>query len=876
MIPEDPKQDPKLDPELGRAAAEIREEAIDSAGVAAAAARVWARISQTDASGLVTHIRNCADFQALMSDYRAGRLPEARALLLQDHLRQCVACHKVFHSGKWDRPGGLSAEDAATLPPDAAGRLGMPRSRSARFPVPWAVAAGIAVIAGSAVWFLAGEFGGAAGRATVRAVSGQLYLVADQGIQPLAPGAELPDGVEVRTAKDTDATLQLRDGSLVEMRERSAVSTSHNREDVAIHLNRGSLIVQAAKRGRLGMRRSGHLYVATADCRAAVTGTVFSVSAGVKGSRVSVLEGEVRVTEGSTEKILRPGDQETTNSSLAPEPVTEDIAWSRDRDRHFALLRQAAEPRGGSLAQAQLPELRYSSALLDRLPASTVFFASIPNLSGYLDQAQAIFRQRMEENPQLRSWWRQNADAGGGPGFEQVLAKLRDASDYLGSEIAVVAVADASGRPRPPVFLAEQKREGFAEFLRSLGISLAVEVRSGAIVFGRNREVVEALTEALDSASAPFRLTPFYSHIAEAYREGVGLLLCADLTRIRNANSSAADGGSAQPGARYFIAEQTEVDHRAEMRAQIVFDGPRTGIAAWLAAPSPMGALDYISPSATLVAAFAVKSPASIVDEVLSLQQRSAAAAERTLSDARGELGFDVRGELASSLGGEFALALDGPAFPTPSWKLVAEVYDEKRFQDTLQGVVEGLNREAAKAGGKPLRSTRETVNGVVYYSIAAADPNPLLEAHYAFSSGYLIAGPTRALVARALEVKTAGVALARSSAFTALAPRDRYLNFSALIYQNLGSTLAPLVGLFGAMGQTDDGQRKAMASLGNMQPGFIAAYGEPDRIIVASSGGPLTAALSNLTRGNLLDMAGNVLPIGPLLGTQGHGAEYR
>jgi hypothetical protein len=288
-----------------------------------------------------------------------------------------------------------------------------------------------------------------------------------------------------------------------------------------------------------------------------------------------------------------------------------------------------------------------------------------------------------------------------------------------------------------------------------------------------------------------------------------------------------------------------------------------------------MGALDYISPNATLVAAFAVKSPASIVDEVLSLQQRSAAAAERTLSDARGEIGFDVRGELASSLGGEFALALDGPAFPTPSWKLVAEVYDEKRFQNTLQRVVEALNREAAKTGGKPLRFTRETLNGVVYYMIAAADPNPLLEAHYAFSSGYLIAGPTRAVVARALEVKTAGVALPRSTAFTALAPRDRYVNFSAMIYQNLGSTLAPLMGLFGAMGQTNDGQRQAMASLSNMQPGFIAAYGEPDRIIVATSGGAPSAALSNLTRGDLLDMAGNVLPIGPLLGTLGQRATY-
>ena len=36
-------------------------------------------------------------------------------------------------------------------------------------------------------------------------------------------------------------------------------------------------------------RTSGHLYVKTPDCRVAVTGTVFSVDSGMKGSRVAVL-----------------------------------------------------------------------------------------------------------------------------------------------------------------------------------------------------------------------------------------------------------------------------------------------------------------------------------------------------------------------------------------------------------------------------------------------------------------------------------------------------------------------------------------------------------------------------------------------------------
>ena len=117
--------------------------------------------------------------------------------------------------------------------------------------------------------------------------------------------------------------------------------------------------------------------------------------------------------------------------------MKDDIAWSRNRDK----LTQQLESLRSGLPQIQLPELRYSSKLLGRLPASTVFFASIPNLAGYLGQTQSVFNQKMAESPELRAWWGTHA-----ANVEPMLEKLRAASEYLGEEIVVTGFKGAAGK----------------------------------------------------------------------------------------------------------------------------------------------------------------------------------------------------------------------------------------------------------------------------------------------------------------------------------------------------------------------------------------------------------------------------------------------
>lgn len=818
-----------MGPELENAVQQIREEEIDNAVIEAAAARVWANL----AAQVHSPLRTCSDFQALIPDFKAGRLPESRALLVKDHLHECVACRRIYE-GK-----------VAAMPVrfDSAKRKSNPTVR-------WAIAAAVFAAAGLSVWIAYDQYGNQTGHAIVQAVNGTLYEILPAGMTVLAAGQELPDGVEIRTAKDSGAMIKLKDGSIVEMRERSGFSTSRTSTDTTIRLGRGSIIVQAAHRS------SGHLFVATADCRVAVTGTVFSVTNGVKGSRVSVVAGEVHVTqETSSEKVLHPGDQAVTSANLEPVSVKDDIAWSVNRDK---LVQQLENLRAG-LAQVQLPQLRYSSKLLNRLPANTALFASIPNLAAYLGETQVVFRQKMNESPELRAWW-----SGNGMNVEPILEKLRAGSEYLGDEIAIAVFTGADGRPGMPVFLAESKREGFADFLKQHHLPLTVEARKGMLAFGPQAESVAAMATAIDAPEGGFARNPFYTRINESYSRGAGILVAADLSVIA--------GKNALGGARYFIAEEKQVNGQMEARATLGFDGPRTGIASWLGAPASMGALDYVSPEATIVTAFVIKNPAAIVDEMVSFKQVTAIDAKKALADAQQATGVDLRNDLAAALGGEFSLSLDGSAIPVPSWKLVIEVYDPAKVQATLQKMMETYNRETVKAGNQPVRFSQETVEGRTYYALLGSG-GPLTEAHYTFADGYMLAAPNRALLQRALQIKTAGTSITRSAAFTALVPRDRYANFSAIIYQNLGTTLAPILGMFsGMIPQGTAGQANAISMLGNMKSTLIAAYGEPDRISIATSGNLMGVNPSMLLTGGLQ----GAIPFTQMMGTPGRAHAFK
>jgi len=136
-------------------------------------------------------------------------------------------------------------------------------------------------------------------------------------------------------ARSDAMNLLLEDGSRIEMSAHAGLSIDRTADGMRIVLSEGHLIVTAAK------QHGGHLYVETKDCEVSVVGTVFSVHAGPSGSRVSVVEGEVRVRQGEKVQTLLPGQQVSTDVVAAPVSVKADIAWSSQASELVALLQQS-------------------------------------------------------------------------------------------------------------------------------------------------------------------------------------------------------------------------------------------------------------------------------------------------------------------------------------------------------------------------------------------------------------------------------------------------------------------------------------------------------------------------------------------------------
>lgn len=831
-----------------RLLSEIRNENVDEKVVAQAGDRVWKSIAEAvPATRTSPHIlRSCDDFQSLIPAYVAKQLAPARALLFEDHVHACVACRHALES---TRDG--ERQQVWKFEPK--------RSRSLGWR--WAMAA----VAVSAVALVAFAFsngllpGQHPIRAEVQTVDGALYAVNGEDVHIIPAGYQIRNGDEIRTAKTSTAVVRLLDGSLVEMGPRADLSVSRQWRGTTLHLQGGQVIVQAAKQ-----RAGRHLYVATDDGLVSVKGTIFSVNRGVKGSRVAVVEGVVRVDFGDSSADLTAGEQATSSPSVSKVPVQNEIAWSRNSAKYLALLGDFAILQK-QMAAIPSPGLRYTSDLLPLVPDHTVVYAAIPNLANTIGEANRLFQDRLQQSAALRDWWKQQ-QKGNGPKLQDVLDEVKNFSSYLGDEV-VFAVAKEGPTYSAPVIFARVRQPGLDAFLQTetkrlganssqsqlqivrdpwslttpAGRPLLVYLNNDLMIASEDRAQLQfAASLSKQNAQSQFVGTQFYQQIAGSYEQGVEWLFSADMEQIVAQNvQSDSSHHELPPGmgdVKYLMMGHRDLAGKSESHADLTFSSERQGVASWLAAPASMGSLEFVSPEASMVTSAVIKNPRSIMEEIFKMVGSGDPEFTQHLADFEAKSGVNVLNDIAAPLGGEVTMAFDGPMVPTPRWKLIFEVYDPTTLQSTIERLVDAYNRE--NTNGHSLQVASKRVGSQVYYTISS--PNKLnYEIDYTFVDSYLIAAPDVATISRAIQTRSAGYSLTHSSTFQALLPRDGYTNFSGIFYHNIGPVVGPVAEQLKASGALTPQQRRSIDALtANSAPGMIYAYGEPSRIVVASNTG--------------------------------------
>ena len=143
-----------------------------------------------------------------------------------------------------------------------------------------------------------------------------------------------------------------------------------------------------------------------------------------------------------------------------------------------------------------------------------------------------------------------------------MINKIAEFSDYVGSEIVLAAPMDANGRLGMPVILAELKKPGFGAIRSGRNEqgrprrrrsahhrrSRAGHRRAGCLDLARKDLLaVSRMRSALRLGDGEFAKTPFGARMANAYRNGIGILFSADLERI----AKHASGGSPRESAAF-------------------------------------------------------------------------------------------------------------------------------------------------------------------------------------------------------------------------------------------------------------------------------------------------------------------------------------
>jgi hypothetical protein len=579
-----------------------------------------------------------------------------------------------------------------------------------------------------------------------------------------------------------------------------------------------------------------------------------------------VAKGSAQLERGGLTNTVFAGQQFSTSYAVYNVPIASQFAWSQNAGEYTTLLNELSALQK-NLQSIPAPGLRYASTLAQYLPADTAVYAAIPNLGAALSQAKQMFDTRLAESDVLRNWWQQQPVAQNGE-FDRLLNQVSSVSAYLGDEIVLGMSSMEGTHASEPLLLAAIQQPGLADYLKSnlpagsgvylmnLGTTptankngLFVEVDNNVLIASSSSARLQQVANLVQAPTGGFSGTPLFTRVQDVYSHGAGYFVAADLEQILP-KSVKNSKGFMPPGldnAQFMVLERKDVSGTTEMRASLSFDGGRQGVASWLAAPGPVGSLDFVSPNASVAASIVMKNPRAMLQEIINYASSADPSFTQNLSEFQSQSGVNLLDDVAAPLGSDATFAIDGPGLPTSAWKVAMEVYDPARLQQTLAAFVDRFNQQTFSANAGTLQLSNHAAGDLVIYSLSSSKA-PALSVSYTFVDGYLLAAASEANLVATVQNKRAGQTLVTSATFRSKLPADGYTNFSGMFYQNLGSTLSPLASQMKNSTALSDQQRKSLAALlAGGGPGLICLYGERDRIVAASTGSFLGFDLSTL-----------------------------
>ena len=793
----------------------MKQETVDGATLDAVRARVWNTLTNTAVDG-------CAEFRPDLRAYLSGTLTGGRRVLLEDHVSRCAACRTALAEMKGERRV-----------------IAMPQRSSSRWRR-WGTLAAAAALVFSVLYVgrdtLDAWMAPGGPRVTVVSASGGLYRLTGGAIEA---GAAIGEKERIRTGPGAHAALRLADGSTVAVNERTELFVTAAWSGQAIHLQRGDVIVQAAK------QRRGHLRVLTRDSIASVKGTVFGVSAGMAGSVVSVVEGSVAVNQPGREVLLSPGQQAASNPALAT-TVAQAISWSPDAEQYLQLLASLAKIER-QIAPFSSP-LRTSSALLSYLPAGAFVYGAVPNPGGKIGEGLAAAEQQAFENAAFRAWW----SSDGGLELRRIVDRVRSVSSLLGDEV-VFSVASAGPRDEVPVVMARVQADKRAALTSALDGLFADAGGSSPPPYSVTDELMVVSDSPSHLAWAVSHLgqgagSPFAAAIGDRYKRGAGWLIGVDAAPV----IAMAAGDDAPPielagmtGVKYLFLEQRSPAGAEENEVTVTFQDARKGMASWLADAGSGGAAEYLPADALLAGYLSMRQPGQLFQEFTALMSKQQPSFQSDLTKLEDTLGAGFVGSLTAAMGTEAAFALQGFSANGPAWVMAGLANDPAVIDSSLSKVVDTFNAELPP-GEQDKRCTiaQESAGGRMWTTLKVGGfPFGVT---WTYDGGYLVAASDRGTAERAIATRNGGSALVWSAAFQGQLPASAGIHPAAFVWLNTKGAL----GLFSALSPS----QAVNGLLAEHDPVLVVFDGKPEQIHVASrtrlSGAIIDAMmLESLTR---------------------------